>query len=134
MRSNVTEWRGLSVGLSVNTSDTLATPIEYNSTVLYGGDAVLCQITLTTCYYCGWFGSSTPSQKYAGRSGRGEVVCSFPTAVDGSLLNNNWREQREMLSSVKMYLERDALIAPYKFMFQKPVDRAYGERCLRSSS
>lgn len=68
---------------------------------------------------------STPSQKYASRSGQGEVVCSFPTAVDGSLLNNNWREQREMPLSVKMYLERDALVAPYKFMFQKPVDRAY---------
>lgn len=68
---------------------------------------------------------STPSQKYASRSGRGEVVCSFPTTVEGSLLNNNWREHREIPLSVKVYEEHDALVTPYKFMFQKSADKAY---------
>jgi len=89
---------------------------------------VVCSWFFNDCcyYYCGVNGSSAPSQKYASRSARGEVVCSFPNAVEGSVLNNNWRQHREIPLSVKMYDEHNALVAPYKFMYQRPVDRAYG--------
>lgn len=50
------------------------------------------------------------------------------------MLNNNWRDNREIPLSVKMYEELDALVAPYKFMFQKSVDKAYGECHLQSST
>jgi len=70
--------------------------------------------------------SSTPSQRYASRSNSGEVVCSFPTTVEGSTLNKNGRESREVPLSVKVYDEHGALDAPYKFLFQKTADKAYG--------
>jgi len=70
--------------------------------------------------------SSTPSQRYASRSNAGEVVCSFPNTVEASLLDKNWRKSREMPLCVKIYEEDDALIAPYKFMFQKLADKACG--------
>jgi len=73
-----------------------------------------------------WCDSSTPSQKYVSRSNAGEVVSSFPVTLDSSLLKNNWRESRELPLAVKMCDEYDALVAPYKFMFQKTVDKAYG--------
>jgi len=54
-------------------------------------------------------------------------VCSFPSAVEGSVLNTNWREQREIPLAVRMYEELDALVTPYKFMFHKSADKVYSE-------
>jgi len=74
--------------------------------------------------------SSTPSQRYANRGNAGEVVCSFPATVEGSVLKNNWRESHEIPLAVKIYDEHAALVDPYKYMFQKTADKAYGEPCL----
>ena len=82
----------------------------------------MCRVTNV----CVWCDSATPSQKYVSRSNAGEVVSSFPATVDASLLKKNWRESREIPLSVRMYDETAALVAPYKFMFQKTADKAYG--------
>jgi len=117
----------VSVPYLIILSQNYQTAVLVTSLLILGYDAT----ASSNC--CGWFGSSTPSQKYASRSGRGDVVCSFPATVEGSLLNNNWREHRQTPLSVKMYEEHDALVTPYKFMFQKSADKAYGEHCLCSS-
>jgi len=70
--------------------------------------------------------SSTPSQRYASRGNAGEVVCSYPTSVDISLVSKNWRDSREIPLTVRLYEETGALVAPYKFMFQNTADKAYG--------
>jgi len=74
--------------------------------------------------------SATPSQRYASRGNAGEVVCSFPATVEGSLLKKNWRETHEIPLAVRIYDEHAVLDAPYKYMFQKTADKAYGELCL----
>jgi len=70
--------------------------------------------------------SSTPSQRYASRGNAGEVVCSFPNAVEGSSMKSSWRDSHEIPLTVRMYDETEALVAPYKFMFQNTADKAYG--------
>jgi len=90
------------------------------------GSFIFISVHLVHVCFC----SSTPSQRYASRGNAGEVVCSFPTTVEGSVLNNNWRESHEIPLAVKIYDEHTALVDPYKYMFQKTADKAYGEPCL----
>ncbi|XP_060550358.1 DNA polymerase alpha subunit B isoform X1 [Pantherophis guttatus] len=58
--------------------------------------------------------SATPSQKYATRKNRGEVVASFGSAPGG--------ERARSAPSVQVYDTPHSLTKPYKFMFQDLMD------------
>ncbi|NXI67524.1 DPOA2 polymerase, partial [Anseranas semipalmata] len=62
--------------------------------------------------------SATPSQKYAARSGRGEVVASF-----GSIQDPSWSSRGGQGCTPKLFTSpEESLTKSYKFMFQKALD------------